>query len=88
VLDLLPLLVRETHLSEGLAVDFHLRSEDCHLLTVTTIGVCTGHLILLYAELQGQSLLQTGRVETGERSQLVGLQARVNQGGQGITSAG
>ena len=63
VLDLLPTLVAETHLSQRLAVDLHLRSEDSHLLAVATVGVSTCHLVLLNTELQCQSLLQTSRVE-------------------------
>ena len=83
VLDLLPALLRETHLREGLAVDLHLGSEDSHLLAVATIGVSTRDLVLLHAKLEGESLLQTRRVESSERSQLVGLQARVDESGEG-----
>ena len=82
VLDLLPALLRETHLREGLAVDLHLGSEDSHLLAVATIGVSTRDLVLLHAKLEGESLLQTRRVESSERSQLVGLQARVDESGR------
>ena len=77
VLDFFPTLVGEPHLGEGLAVDFHLRSEYGHLLTMSTVGVGTGHLVLLHAELECECLLQAGGVESGERSQLIGLQAGV-----------
>ena len=33
---------------------------------MTTICVSTSHLVLLYAELEGESLLQTCRVESCE----------------------
>ena len=49
---------------------------------MTTVGVGAGNLILLNTELEGQSLLQTCRVEGSERSQLVGLQAAVDKSGQ------
>ncbi len=49
---------------------------------MATIGVGTGHFVLLYTELQGQGLLQTGRVEGCQRGQLIGLQTRVDQCGQ------
>ena len=39
--------------------NLNLRSEYCHLLTVATVSVCAGYLILLNTELKCQSLLQT-----------------------------
>jgi hypothetical protein len=66
VLDLCPTLVRERKLRKRLAIDESLAGEYCHLLTVTTVSVSVSYLVLLYAELLSQLLLQTGRVESGQ----------------------
>ena len=49
---------------------------------MTAIGVSTYHLILLYAKLSSESLLQASRVKSSKRSELVGLQTRVNKSGK------
>ena len=50
---------------------------------MATIGVSASNLVLLYAELEGESLLQTCRVEGSERGQLVSLQTRVDESSEG-----
>ena len=42
----------------------------------------TQNLILLYAELSSKSFLQASRVKSSKRSELVGLQSRVNKSGK------
>ena len=54
-------------------------AEDGHLLAVAAVGGTTGNLILHHTELLGQSRLQTGGVQTSQRSHLTGLQTRVEQ---------
>ena len=56
-----------------------MRSENSHLLTVTTVSVCTSYLILSYAIFSSESLLETCRVECSERSKLVWLKTRVDK---------
>lgn len=56
------------------------RSKDGHLLAVATVGVGVLDFGLRNAEVEGEGLFQTGRVEGGEGSHLVGLQTRVDEG--------
>ena len=62
-------------LGEGSAVDLHLGCEYGHCLSVSAVGVCAGNLALLYAELLGERLLETGGVEGGESGDALGLKA-------------
>jgi len=72
LLDFCPTLVAETALAEGLTVNLNLGSENCHSLTVSTIGVSAGNLALLNAEFLGKSLLETGAVESCKGGNLLG----------------
>ena len=60
-----------------------LGGENGQGLAVTAVGVGAGDLPLRNTELLRQGFLQTGAVEGGEGGQLLGLQAGVDEGGQG-----
>ena len=57
-------------------------AEDCHLLTVSTVGSATSDLTLLHTKLLGEGRLQTGSVQTSQCGDLSGFQTRVQQGYQ------
>jgi len=64
---------------EGLASHLNGAAEDGHLLAVATVCGATCDFVLAYAELLGQSALQTGAVESGKRGHLTGLQTAIEQ---------
>ena len=56
------------------------RSEYSHLFAVTAVGVSVLDFCLGNAEVEGEGLFETGGVESGESSDLVGLETRVDEG--------
>ena len=82
-LELLPVLgcasVGADEFVEGLASDLDGAAKNGHLLAVSAIGSAAGNLILLNAELLGDSALEASRVESCESGDLAGFETRVKE---------
>ena len=75
MLDGSPTLLGDVELRERLAVNLGLGCENSHLLAVTAIGVAIGNLALKDTALLRDLLLETCRVQSCERGELVRLEA-------------